>query len=105
MRYKEDARALVHAQLARWNQHYNLPLRKVFIKNSRSRWGSCSSIGNLNFNYRIAFLPPHLQEYVVVHELAHLKHFNHSAEFWALVAEAIPGYKECRAELRRVRMA
>ncbi len=59
--YKEEARALVRAKLAEFNVHYRYPLKKLFIKNLRSRWGSCSSKGNLNFNYRIVLLPPHLQ--------------------------------------------
>ena len=88
--HKEAARARVHARLAYYNQHYRVPLRKVFIKQHRSRWGSCSERGNLNFNYKIIFLPPHLQDYIIVHELCHLKEFNHSAKFWALVAEVVP---------------
>lgn len=102
--HKEAARQLVHAHLAEWNQHYQLPLRKVFIKNSRSRWGSCSALGNLNFNYRLVFLPPRLQRYVVVHELCHLRHFNHGPEFWALVAQVVPDYEQCRREIRRVQL-
>jgi len=100
--HKEAARALVHARLAHFNQQYRFTLKKVFIKNSRSRWGSCSSKGNVNFNYRLLFLPPELQDYIVVHELCHLGHFNHSADFWALVAEAAPAYKTLRAELRKI---
>lgn len=99
--HKEAARELVHAHLEAWNKHYNLPLRKVFIKNSRSRWGSCSTLGNLNFNYRIVFLPVHLQKYLVVHELCHLKVFSHSSAFWALVAEQVPEYKKHRQEIRQ----
>lgn len=102
--YKEVARVLVHARLAHFNQYYKLPLRKVFIKNSRSRWGSCSTLGNLNFNYRIVFLPPLLQDYLVVHELCHLVHFNHGPEFWALVAEMCPTYKDCRRQVRSIQL-
>ena len=94
----------MHAHLAQWNGHYKLPLRKVFIKNSRSRWGSCSTLGNLNFNYRIVFLPPHLQAYIVVHELCHLRHFNHSPAFWALVGQTVPEYKKHRREIRQTRL-
>jgi predicted metal-dependent hydrolase len=71
--YKEEARALVHAKLSQFNEYYKHPLKKVFIKNHRARWGSCSSRGNLNFNYKILFLPEALQDYLIVHELAHLK--------------------------------
>ncbi|HVV15035.1 MAG TPA: M48 family metallopeptidase [Candidatus Paceibacterota bacterium] len=102
--YKEEARALVHALIARLNAHYDYAVRRVFIKNSRSRWGSCSEHGNLNFNYRLLFLPPRLAEYVVTHELCHLKEMNHSPAFWALVEETIPDYKKARKALRRIRI-
>ena len=104
LKHKEHARAAVHAHLNEWNRHYNLPIRKVFIKNSRSRWGSCSTLGNLNFNYRIIFLPPHLQAYLIIHELCHLQHFNHGPEFWSLVAQTVPEYKTHRREIRRIRI-
>lgn len=100
-RYKEQARALVHAKILQFNAHYQYPLKKIFIKNSRSRWGSCSSKGNLNFNYRILFLRPELQDYLIAHELSHLGSFTHSPEFWALVVETIPNYKKLRYEIRR----
>ncbi len=102
--YKEEARALVHAKLADFNMHYGHTLNKIFIKNMRSRWGSCSSKGNLNFNYRIVFLRPELQDYLIVHELCHLGSFNHSPKFWALVAEQVPNYKKLRHEIRRIRI-
>ena len=100
--HKEEARVLVHAKLAQFNAHYKYPLKKVFIKNHKSRWGSCSSRGNLNFNYKIAFLPPELQEYLIVHELCHLGFFNHSKEFWALVAQTVPEYQMLRKKLKEV---
>jgi predicted metal-dependent hydrolase len=99
---KEAARLLVHERIAALNAHYGLPLKKIFIKNSRSRWGSCSELGNLNFNYRILFLPPALQDYVVAHELCHLKEMNHSPAFWALVEETVPAHKAARRELRNI---
>lgn len=103
-KYKEAARALVHARLAHWAPLYGVLYGKVFIKNSRSRWGSCSLRGNLNFNYKVALLPPALADYVVVHELCHLKHFNHSAEFWAEVARAVPEWKMLRKRLRAIKL-
>jgi predicted metal-dependent hydrolase len=101
--HKEAARALVHERLAHYNQHYGFIYHRVSIKNTRSRWGSCSSLGNLNFNYKIIFLPAHLQDYIVVHELCHLSELNHSQAFWALVAEQVPNYAARIAELRRFR--
>jgi predicted metal-dependent hydrolase len=98
--HKEAARATILARLAHYNAHYGHTVRRVFIKNSKSRWGSCSSRGNLNFNYKLIFLPPKVLDYVVVHELCHLRHFNHGPEFWALVAEACPEHKRLRQALR-----
>lgn len=91
--HKEAARALCHERLAYWNTLYNLSYNRVSIRNTRSRWGSCSSKRNLNFNYRILFLPPELQDYLIVHELCHLQEMNHAAGFWSLVAQQIPDYK------------
>lgn len=99
---REEARALVRERIAHFNAHYAHPVGKIFIKNHKSRWGSCSEKGNLNFNYKIVCLPPALADYVVVHELCHLREFNHGPNFWALVAETIPDHKARRAQLRRV---
>ena len=100
MSHKEEARAIVHARLVHFNAHYKHKVARVFIKNSKSRWGSCSSRGNLNFNYKLLFLPPEVLDYVVVHELCHLRHFNHGPEFWAAVEEVLPNHKDLRRLLR-----
>lgn len=99
-KHKTTARQLVHARLGFYNTFYQVPLRKVFIKNHKSRWGSCSQVGNLNFNYKLLFLPTELQDYIVVHELCHLIEFNHSPKFWAHVARTIPDYRRYRKALR-----
>ncbi len=100
VKHKEVARTLVHERLEYFNHHYGFTYGRVAIRDQRSRWGSCSKKGNLNFNYRIALLPPHLADYIIVHELCHLHEFNHSQKFWALVAETIPAHRACRHELR-----
>ncbi len=78
------ARALVQNRLRYFNQFYQCRIGKISIRKQRSRWGSASkSSGNLNFNYRIAYLPPELADYLVVHELScHLVEANHSSRFW-----------------------
>jgi predicted metal-dependent hydrolase len=100
--HKEQARAFVHERLAYWNQFYQYSYGKVAIRNQSSRWGSCSAHGNLNFNYRIALLPLELADYVIVHELCHLKEFNHSPRFWALVAQTMPDYHARKQALARM---
>ena len=79
---------------------YDFKFGRVSIRNQKTRWGSCSKTGNLNFNYRIVLLPPRLCDYIIVHELCHLGEFNHSGKFWSLVALACPDYAEIRAELK-----
>jgi predicted metal-dependent hydrolase len=101
LQHKEGARRLVHERLAYFNQYYGFPLHKVAIRNQRTRWGSCSSKRNLNFNYRIAFLPSALCDYIIVHELCHVAQLNHSPQFWQLVAQTIPYWREARRALRR----
>jgi predicted metal-dependent hydrolase len=103
LKHREDARGLVRERLEHYNHVYGYRYQKIFIRNTRSRWGSCSSKGNLNFNYKIALLPGELADYIVVHELCHLREFNHSPKFWGLVAQTVPHYKELRGRLRRIR--
>ena len=74
--------------------------RNIRVANQNSRWGSCSSRGDLRFNWRLSMAPPAVLEGVVVHELAHLRVHDHSPRFWSTVASAVPDYKERRAWLR-----
>ncbi len=104
LKYKESARELVKSRLEFFNQHYNLEYKRISIKNQKGRWGSCSSKGNLNFNYKIVLLPLHLADYIIVHELCHLKEFNHGEGFWKLVEEKIPNYNQLKEELKRIRV-
>ncbi len=100
--HKEAARAIVHARVDHFSKHYQLPVGKITIRNQRSRWGSCSKKGNLNFNYKLAFLPDELRDYVIIHEICHIKEFNHGRGFWELVSQAAPEYRQLRKRLRHV---
>ena len=73
----------------------------VSVRTQRTRWGSCSARGNLNFNLRMLALPPGLISYVVAHEVCHLKVPNHSASFWELVGMLHPGYRAARSDLKK----
>ena len=75
--------------------------RRVFLKNQRSLWGSCSNAGNLNFNRALSGAPCEVLDYVVIHELAHLKEMNHARRFWVVVERWCPEHKTHRRWLRR----
>jgi len=77
---------------------------RVSIKDQKTCWEVVRGKGNLNFNYKLLFLPEHLQDYVIVHELAHLSELSHSPRFWALVGTVIPDYAARRRELRAMRL-
>lgn len=104
LKHKEKARSFVRTRLLMFNEYYRLRYGRISIKNLRASWGSCSELGNLNYNYKIVHLPDPLAEYIVVHELCHLAEFNHSNRFWELVSRAVPDHKERRKALRRYLM-
>ncbi len=91
--HKEHARTLIHERIQYWCTLIPVTPKRIAVKDQRSRWGSCSTKGNLNFNYRLAFLPIELVDYVIVHELTHLLEFNHGKGFWDKVALVLPDYK------------
>lgn len=99
LKYRDVAREQIQARLKYFNTQYHFSYGRVSVRNQSSRWGSCSSAGNLSFNYRMIFLPQPLFDYVIVHELCHLKELNHSSRFWNLVAQAIDNPKELAAAL------
>ena len=97
---KDKALALVNERVRFYNKEYGFSFNKIFIKNQKTRWGSCSCKQNLNLNYKIVFLPQKHQDYIIVHEMCHLKEFNHSRKFWVLVEKALPNYLDIKKELR-----
>ena len=102
LRVRENARDLIRARIEHFNAVYGFRVGKVFIKNHKSHWGSCSEKGNLNFNYKLVFLPAEIADYIIVHELCHLAEFNHSSRFWSLVERATPHHKTFRKQLRLI---
>ena len=98
--YKEQARRVILQKVEQYIAFYGFQLGRISIRNQRTRWASCSEKGNLNFSYKILFLPDQLSDYIVVHELCHLRELNHSTRFWELVAKTFPDYKERRKALR-----
>lgn len=100
--HKSAAYAVALKKVMQWSAFYQFPYTKISVKQLKSRWGSCSSLRKLNFSYRIVFLPEELQDYLVVHELCHLKEMNHSKHFWQLVEQALPNYKELRNKLKNI---
>ena len=87
-------------QVCFYANRMNVSYGRISIREQKTRWGSCSSAGNLNFNWRLIFAPPAVLDYVVVHELAHRKEMNHSAAFYAIVEQVLPDYRSSQKLLR-----
>ena len=97
---KGEALAWAISRAEHFNEIYKFKYNKIFVKNQKTRWGSCSRKGNLNYNYKILYLPARLADYIIVHELCHLREFNHTRKFWDLVARAAPDYLDIKKELK-----
>ncbi len=99
--YRDRAAEHLPAVVDRWWPHLGREgTPKILIRNQRRRWGSCAADGTLRFNWRVMLLEPALIDYIVVHELAHLTHMNHSPAFWELVNRTIPDAQDRRKRLR-----
>lgn len=99
--YRDRAAERLPTLVGRWWPRLGQGERsRVLIRDQRQRWGSCAPDGTLRFNWRAMMLPPALIEYIVVHELAHLTHRNHSTDFWSLMAEVMPDAQQRRQRLR-----
>lgn len=99
--YKQFAKQYFTERVAKLNEeHYGFKYRDIRVKNQMTRYGSCSSKGNLNFNWKVIMAPAEVVDYLLAHELSHLGQMNHSAKFWALVARACPQYEKHRKWLK-----
>lgn len=99
LKCKSAALKLARKRVEHFNQIYKLKVNGINIKRQKTRWGSCSKKGNLNFNYKIVLVPKKIADYIIVHEMCHLKEFNHSRKFWNLVEKGIPAYKNVIKEI------
>lgn len=99
-RYRNMARELFTNRVAYYHKFTGGNYTSITIRDQKSRWGSCSSRGTLSFNYRLIFAPAGVLDYVVVHELCHLTHMNHSKDFWNMVESIMPTYKQYKNWLK-----
>ena len=97
---REQARKLVTERVRYYAPIIGVTYGQIAIRTQHTRWGSCSSKGNLNFNCLLSLVPPEVLDYVVVHELCHRKELNHSARFWVQVEQVLPDYKAQRKWLK-----
>jgi len=98
--YKKQAKACLEQKCRHFSEIMGLRPGEIRINGAKTRWGSCSRKGAINFTYRLMLVPEELADYVVVHELAHLKEMNHSGRFWSVVERIMPDYRARRKKLR-----
>ena len=94
------AKAIISERVEYYAPKIGVSYNRITVRSQHTRWGSCSSAGNLNFNCLLALFPPDIIDSVVVHELCHRKHMNHSPEFYAEIEKVLPDYKKCRKWLK-----
>lgn len=99
--YKSEAEIIIKSKVDEWSKIMGLIPNKLKIRTQKSRWGSCSSAKHVNLNWKLICVSPVLIDYVIVHELCHLKHLNHSKDFWNLVEFYFPSYKESKMVLKK----
>ena len=103
-RLRKEAKAYLPGRLQELASLYGFTYNAVRIKHNSSNWGSCSSKGNINLNLNLMRVPQDLQDYVMLHELCHLKYLNHSPEFHALLESVCPGHREKQRRMREYKL-
>lgn len=98
--YRKEAAFVLEQRAEKYARLLDVTYQKIHIKDQKSRWGSCSGKGNLNFNWRLIMAPDEVLDYVVIHELCHLVHMNHSPDFWSLVEQICPSYAKQKRWLK-----
>ena len=104
-RLRAQAKAQLPPRLAALAAQHGFQYKRVFIKNNRTNWGSCSSLGNINLNLSLVTLPQELQDYVMLHELCHLKYLNHSPQFHALLESVCPGHRALEKQIKQYKIS
>ena len=102
--YRQLARRVLTSRVAEYAQHMNVFPSDVKITGARTRWGSCSSKGSVNFSWRLVMAEVEIIDYVVVHELTHIRELNHSQRFWSLVESVLPDFRLRRDKLRQFQL-
>lgn len=99
--YKNHLKSYLISRIKFYQNQFKYKVNQVTVRDQKTRWGSCSSGRNLSFNYRLMMAPPQVIDYIVVHEMCHLEHMNHSKSYWKRVYEVMPEYKKCEAWLKQ----
>ncbi len=101
---RKEAKAYLPGRLQKLASQYGFTFNSVRIKHNSSNWGSCSSKGNINLNLNLMRIPQELQDYVMLHELCHLKYLNHSPQFHALLESVCPGHREMQRRMKEYKL-
>jgi len=100
--YQQQALAVIRSRVADFAQRLKVSPKDISVRTYRNRWGTCKSSGDLIFNWKLVFGSPLVLDYVVIHELCHLKEFNHSPKFWRWVESVMPHYRDAQKELKQL---